>query len=143
VTVGILCCDAALAQNFPDRPVRMVTAETGGGSDFTARLIAPGLSTGLGQPVIVDNRPSGVIPGEIVAKAPPNGHTLLVYNNILWIGPLIQKTPYDGVTDFAPVTLIGRTPSVLVVNPTMAASVKDLIALAKAKPGALNYASTG
>jgi len=134
----------APAQTFPTKPVRIVTAEPGGGSDFTTRQIAQGLTASLGQQVVVENRPSGVIPGEIVAKAQPDGYTLLIFNTILWVGPLIQKTPYDVERDFAPVALIGSTPSVLVVNPALPAkSVADLVALAKSKPGELNYGSTG
>ena len=139
----LLPCGAD-AQEFPTRPVRIVTSEAGGGNDIQARMIARGLSGALGQQVIVENRPSGVIPGEIVSRASPNGYTLLLYNNTLWTGPLIQKTPYDPVRDFAPVTTATIGPNVLVVNPASPAnSVADLIALAKSKPGALNYASSG
>jgi tripartite-type tricarboxylate transporter receptor subunit TctC len=131
------------AQDFPTRPIRIVSAEVGGGNDFAARVVAQGL-VGLGQPVIVENRPSGVIPGSIVAKAPPDGHTLLAYGVSLWIAPLLQDgLPYDPVRDFAPVTLVASSPGVLVVYPGVAAnSAKELIALAKARPGHLNYAST-
>src|SRR5687768_3354103 len=135
---------AVYAQAFPARPVRIVTAEVGGGSDFTARQIAQGLSGSLGQQVIVENRPSGFIPGEIVSRAQPDGYTLLLFNTILWTAPLIQKAPYDPVKDFSPVALIGSTPSVLVVNPSLPVkSVADLVALARSKPGELNYGSTG
>ena len=135
---------AVYAQAFPTKPVRIVTAEPGGGSDFTTRQIAQGLTASLGQQVVVENRPSGVIPGEIVAKAQPDGYTLLIFNTILWVGPLIQKTPYEVARDFAPVALIGSTPSVLVVNASLPVkSVAELVTLAKAKPGELNYGSTG
>src|SRR6185295_5559665 len=128
----------ALGQNYPDKPIRIVTSEAGGGNDVQARIIARGLAGPLGQQVIVENRPSGVIPGDIVAKAQPNGYTLLLYNNTLWIGPLMQKTPYDPLRDFAPVTVVARGPNVLVVNAALPVnSVADLVALAKAKPGAL------
>jgi tripartite-type tricarboxylate transporter receptor subunit TctC len=134
----------AVAQPYPDRPVRIVTSEAGGGNDVQARMVARGLTASLGQQVIVENRPSGVIPGEIVARASPNGYTLLLYNNTLWTGQLIQKTPYDWVRDFAPVTTSTISPNVLVVNPASPAnSVPELIALAKSKPGGLNYASSG
>jgi tripartite-type tricarboxylate transporter receptor subunit TctC len=134
----------ASAQNFPERPLRIVTSQAGGGNDVQARMIAKGLTDALGQQVIVENRPSGVIPGEIVSKASPNGYTLLLYNNALWTGPLIQKTPYDPVRDFAPVTTSAIGPNILVVNNALPVkSVQDLIALAKAKPGELNYASSG
>ena len=142
--IAALAASQADAQTYPTRPVRIVTAEAGGGSDFTARLLAQGLTGGLGQQVIVENRPSGFIPGEIVAKAAPDGHTLLLFNTILWAAPLIQQAPYDPARDFAPVSLIGRTPSILVVHPSLPVkSVAELVALAKAKPGQLNYGSTG
>jgi tripartite-type tricarboxylate transporter receptor subunit TctC len=135
---------AARAQDYPDKPLRIVTSEAGGGNDVQARLIAQGLTLALGQQVVVENRPSGVVPGDIVAKAAPNGYTLLLYNNTLWIGPLIHTTPYDVVRDLAPVTAVARAPNVLVVNAALPAkSVAELIVLAGAKPGALNYGSAG
>ena len=142
--MAIFLAGTAIGQVFPSRPIRLVTAEAGGNNDFGARIIAQGISEPLGQPVIVDNRPNGVIPPDIVAKAPPTGHTLLVYNNGFWLGPLIQKSPYDPVADFLPVTAIAVSPSIFVAPPSLAAnSIKELIALAKSKPGELNYASTG
>ena len=146
ITVSAAAVTATLAhgQGFPTRPVRIVTAEVGGGSDFTARQIAQGLSTSLGQQVIVENRPSGFIPGEIVSRASPDGYTLLLFNTILWTAPLIQKAPYDPARDFAPVALIGSTPSVLVVHPSLPVkNVAELVSLARSKPGELNYGSTG
>ena len=135
---------AATAQDYPNKPLRIVTSEAGGGNDLQARLIAQGLTLAFGQQVIVENRPSGVVPGDIVAKAPPNGYTLLLYNNTLWIGPLIQTTPYDAVRDFAPITSVARAANVLVVNTALPVkSVADLVALARAKPGELNYGSAG
>ena len=134
----------AFGQDYPSRPVRIVTSEAGGGNDLQARVVARGLSAALGKQVIVENRPSGVIPGEIVSKASPNGYTLLLYNNTLWTGSLLQKTPYDPVKDFAPVTTVTIAPNILVVNNSMPVnSVADLIALAKSRPGELNYASSG
>ena len=145
--LSLLACaslGAAAADDFPNKPLRLVTSEGGGGNDVQARIIAQGLAAALGQQVVVDNRPSGVVPGELVAKAAPNGYTLLFYNNALWIGPLLQSTPYDPVRDFAPVTLVSRGPNVLVVNPTLPVkSVGELVALAKSKPGGLNYGSSG
>ena len=133
---------AAFAQDYPSRPVRIVASGAGGAGDFAARLLATGLGPLLGQQVIVDNR-AAILPGEIVATAPPDGYTLLLDANSFWVGPLLQPTPYDPVRDFAPITITDRYPSVLVVSPSMAAnSVKELIALAKAKPGALNYGSS-
>ncbi|HTD91512.1 MAG TPA: tripartite tricarboxylate transporter substrate-binding protein, partial [Burkholderiales bacterium] len=126
----------------PNRPLRIVTSEAGGGNDLQARLVARGLANALGQQVIVENRPSGVIPGDIVAKANANGYTLLLYNNALWIAPLMQAAPYDPVKDFAPVTTTASAPNVLVVNAALPAkSVAELIAIAASKPGELNYGS--
>jgi tripartite-type tricarboxylate transporter receptor subunit TctC len=139
-----LLCGAAAGQDYPSRPVRIVTSEAGGGNDFQARLVARGLTGALGQQVIVENRPSGVIPGEIVSRASPNGYTLLLYNNTLWIGPLIQATPYDPVRDLAPVTTVAIGPNFLVVTPLLPVnSVAELLALARSRPGELNYASSG
>ncbi|HEY0336883.1 MAG TPA: tripartite tricarboxylate transporter substrate-binding protein, partial [Burkholderiales bacterium] len=114
-----------------------------GGNDLPARLIARALSGPLGQQLIVDNRPTVLI-ADIVAKAPPDGHTLLVTGSAHWIGPLIEKTSYDPIKDFAPITMVDRSPSVLVVHPSMPLrSVRQLIALAKAKPGQLNFSVGG
>jgi tripartite-type tricarboxylate transporter receptor subunit TctC len=134
---------AATAQTYPTRPVRLVTAEVGAGGDFIARMIAPGLAENFGQQVIVDNRGgNAVIPVEIVSKATPDGYTLLVFGSAFWLLPLLQNVPYHPVNDFAPVTLATTTPLLLVVHPSLPVkSIKELIALAKAKPGALNYAS--
>ena len=133
----------AHAQPFPSKPLRMLTAEPGGGSDLTARIIAQGLSASLGQGVVVDNRVGGINIAELAARAAPDGYTLLTYSSTLWLIPLMRAhTPYDPLRDYAPVTLIGSSPMVLVTHPSVAAtSVKELIALAKAKPGELNFAS--
>ena len=132
----------ATAQNYPTKPVRVVSSGVGGGADVAARLLGPGLSNGLGQQIVIENRGSGIIPGEIAAKAPADGYTLLLYNNTVWVGPLIQRAPYDTLRDFAPVTLISRAPNILVVHSALPVkSVKELIALAKARPGELNYAT--
>src|SRR4051812_38433365 len=132
------------AENYPAKPLRIVTSEAGGGNDVPARIMAQGLALALGQQVVVENRPSGVVPAEIVARAAPNGYTLLFYNNALWTAPLLQTTAYDVVRDFAPVVLVARAVNVLVVNPGLPVkSVADLIAMAKATQGALNYGSSG
>ena len=131
------------AQSYPSKPIRIVTSPAGGGNDFPARLIARAISGPLGQQVIVDNRPTVLI-ADIVAKAPPDGHTLLVTGSAHWIGPLVEKVTYDAIKDFAPITLIDRSPSVLVVHPSMPLkTVKQLIALAKAKPGEINFSVGG
>ena len=150
---GVLFLASALAAvpgpsasaDFPSRPIRIVTSETGGGSDFAARLIAQSLTTRLGRQVIVENRGGGVIAGEAVTRAEPDGHTLLVYGNTFWLLPLMRsRVPYDPIRDFAPIALVSRAPSMLVVHPSVAArSVKDLIAFARANPRKLNYASGG
>lgn len=129
-----------LAQDYPNKPIRIVTAAAGGGSDFTARQIAQGISGPLGQPVIVDNR-TALQASEAGAKAPPDGYTLLVAGGVLWTTPLLQKTPYD-ISDFSPLSLLIREVSIVAVHPSVpATSVKGLIALAKARPGELNYGS--
>ncbi len=135
--------NAALAQGYPVKPVRMVTAEVGAAGDLVARMAATGLSEGYGQQVIVDNRGgSGVIPIEIVAKATPDGYTLLVFGSAFWLLPFLQNVGYNPVSDFSPITLAVTTPLLLVVHPSLPVkSIKELIALAKAKPGELNYAS--
>jgi tripartite-type tricarboxylate transporter receptor subunit TctC len=135
---------SAHAQSYPDKPIRLITSEAGGGNDVQARLIATALSMRLNQRIVVDNRPSGVIPGDITAKAAPDGYTLLFYNNALWTASLLQKTPYDAMRDLMPVAWPSSTPNLLVVNADVPAkSVAELIALARAKPGELNYASSG
>src|SRR5262245_36436616 len=144
VAVATLGTNVTCAQDFPSKPIRIVTAGAGTGSDFVARLIGQGISGPLGQQVIVDNRPSGVIQGEIVSRASPDGYTLVIIGGGLWIGPLLYSTPYDGIRDFTPITIVSREPSLLVVHPSLPAkSVKELIALAKARPGQLNWASSG
>ena len=138
----IFFAPSALGQPYPHKPIRMLTAEVGGSADFTARTLALALSATLGQQVIVDNRASGVIPGDIVAKAPPDGYTLLLYSNGVWTLPLLQHAPYDPVKDFAPIALTSRSPNFLVVHPSVPANtVRELIALARARPGQLNYGS--
>ena len=143
--VAALAAGAASAQNYPTKPIRLLASGVGGGGDFTARLIAVGLTSRLGQQVIVDNRPGGLIPGEIVAKAQPDGHTIMLVGIVIWLSPFMRDTmPFDPVRDFAPITLAVTTPNVLVVHPALPVkSVTDLIALAKQKPGALNYATSG
>jgi tripartite-type tricarboxylate transporter receptor subunit TctC len=108
-----------------------------------SRLIAQGIAPALGQQIVVENRPAGVIPGQVVSKAPPDGYTLLVNGNSFWIAPLINDNiPYDPLKDFLPITLAVSSPNVLVVhNSVPAKSVQELIKLAKSRPGVLNYGS--
>ena len=138
-----LLVSLASAQSYPARPVRIVTGGTGSNSDFAARVIAQALTGALRQQVIVENRPSGVILGEIVAKASPDGYTLLVSGSSFWLAPFLQpKLPWDPVKDFAPVILAASAPNLVVVHPSMTVkSVTELIALAKARAGELDYAS--
>ena len=134
---------AAHAQGFPSRAVHIVTSEPGGGNDFAARVIAQGLTGPLGQPVVVDNRggASGAIAGETVAKGVPDGHLLLLYGSNIWLLPFLRdRGPYDPVRDLAPVTLAVRAPNILVVHPSLPVkTTQQLLALARARPGALNY----
>ncbi len=141
----LLSAGIAISQSYPTKPVRIVTSLPGGNGDFISRLIALGISGPLGQQVIVDNRPGGNIQGEIVSRAPPDGYTLLHSGTTLWLGPFLQDhAPFDPVRDFSPLALVGSSPNVLAVNSAVpATTVKELIALAKAKPGDLNYASAG
>lgn len=132
----------ACGQDYPNKPIRIVTSEPGGGSDFTARVLAQGLTVSLGQQVIVDNRAGTIAAAQIMTKAAADGYTLLSYNNSLWTLPLLQKTFYDPVRDFSPIVLATRSPNILVVHPSVPInSVRELIAFAKANPGKLNYAS--
>jgi len=141
--VAALGAAGAAAQTYPTKPVRIVTSPAGGGNDFPARLIARALTAPLGQQFIVDNRPTVLI-ADLVAKAPPDGHTLLVTGSAHWIGPLIDKVTYDPIRDFAPITLVDRAPSVLVVHPSMPVkNVRQLVALAKSRPGELNFSVGG
>jgi tripartite-type tricarboxylate transporter receptor subunit TctC len=139
--IGVVC-----AQDYPNRPVRIVVGQIASGNDVQARLIASGISGPLGQPVIVENRTSTTYP-TLVAKALPDGYTLVVSGSVIWFEPLLRNyVPWDAVRDFSPITLMERSPNVLVVHPSVAArSVKELIALAKAKPEFLTYSrgSTG
>lgn len=132
----------ASAQEYPARPIRFVTAAVGGGIDFGARLLAQGLTERLKQQVIVDNRGGTNVAPQTVANATPDGYTLLVHNNTVWISPLLDNVPYDHLKELTPITLTSRSPNILVVHPSLGVgSVKELIALAKANPGKIDYAS--
>ena len=146
VGVMLLAAGSASAQNYPVKPIRIVTAATGGSGDILARLIGHGLSVNIGQQVLVDNRGGlGDIAAEVVAKAPPDGYTLLIYASIIWLAPYLRdNVAWDPLRDYAPITLATASPNILLVHPSVAAnSVQELIALAKAKPGQLNYATGG
>jgi tripartite-type tricarboxylate transporter receptor subunit TctC len=140
VGLMVLGPGAVCGQDFPDKPIRLVGSLAGGGSDLVMRLIEPALRGSLGQPVIVDNR-SSILLGEIGSQAPPDGYTLIVVGSSFMTGHLLRETSWDPVRDFLPVTLADAGPSVLIAHPSLPIkSVKDLIALAKARPGKLNYA---
>jgi tripartite-type tricarboxylate transporter receptor subunit TctC len=138
---SVLAGSAAYGQVFPTKPVRIVTSEPGGGGDIIARVLAQGMARSLGQQVIVDNR-SGALPGEIVAKAPADGYTLLLHGGSFYLAPFMQKLGYDVQKDFTSITQAIHSPNVIVIHPSVAAtSIRELIALAKARPGQLNYGS--
>jgi len=132
----------ASAQTYPIKPIRVSTTQAGGGNDFVTRLVATAFLANTGQQLVVDNRPSDIISAEVVAAAPADGYSILSASNTVWVSSLIEKVPYDPVRDFAPIILITSTPNVLVVHPSLPVnSVNDLIALAKAHPAQINYAS--
>ena len=141
--VGIAAAaGAAGAQDYPARPIRFVTAAVGGGIDFTARLLAAGLTERLNQQVIVDNRGGTNVAPQTVAKATPDGYTFLIHNNTVWIAPLLDNVPYNHEKELWPIMLTSRSPNILVVHPSLGVgSVKELIALAKSNPGKIDYAS--
>jgi tripartite-type tricarboxylate transporter receptor subunit TctC len=142
LAAAFACAATLQAQEFPAKPLRIVTSEVGGATDMIARLIAQGMTGSLGHQVVVENRPTGIIPADIVVKAAPDGYTLLVHGVSLWMMPLLQKMPFDPVRDLATITLAASTPSIVAVHPSVAAkNIRELIALAKTRPGALNYAS--
>jgi tripartite-type tricarboxylate transporter receptor subunit TctC len=140
---------AAQTDAYPSRPIRIVVAFTAGGTtDIIARLVGKKMTDAWGQPVLIDNRPGagGNLGSNIVAKAPPDGYTLLIGS----VGPLAVNAtlypnmPYDNLKDFAPICLVAEVPNMLIVHPSVPVhSVQDLIDLARAKPGTLNYGSTG
>jgi tripartite-type tricarboxylate transporter receptor subunit TctC len=133
---------------YPDRPIRIIVPLVpGGGSDYTARFIGARLSERVGQPVVVDNRPaaSGIVGTDLVAKANPDGYTLLLaYSTHAQSAQLFTKLPYDPIKDFAPITIVILTPLTMQLHPSVPAkSVKEFIAYAKQNEGKLNYGSSG
>jgi tripartite-type tricarboxylate transporter receptor subunit TctC len=146
---SLLLCAAALAQDYPTKPIRFIVPfPPGGGNDTVARAIAQQMTPALGQPVVIDNRPGagGSVGAEIVAKAPADGYTLFLAG----VGShaanpnLHARLPYDPIRDFAPITLVASAPSVLVINPAIPArTLAEFTAYARANPGKLNYASNG
>jgi len=148
VAAALVASVTAVAQAYPARPVRVIVPlAPGGGSDYTARFIGARLSERLGQPVVVDNRPaaSGIVGTDLVAKAAPDGYTLLlVFSTHAQSAQLFKKLPYDPIKDFAPVTEVFATPLVLLVHPSQPIkTIKELVAYAKEHPGKLNYGTSG
>jgi tripartite-type tricarboxylate transporter receptor subunit TctC len=144
----VVLCAAFAAQGFPDHPIKVIHGfAAGGGADILLRTIIPAVSENLGQQIIVEYRPGagGNLAMDAVAKAAPDGYTLLMGTPGLATNPsLYANLPFDPLRDFAPISLVGTVPNVLVVNPALpVGTVKDLIALASRTPGSLNYASPG
>ncbi len=145
--LGIALMSHASAQGYPAKPVRMIVGfAPGGGTDIMARVIGKKLADAWPHALVVENRPGadGSIATELVAKATPDGYTLVMVSNAHTITPFQRKLGYDPVKDFVPVTLVASNPNLLLVHPSLPVkSVKDLIALAKARPGQLTYGSSG
>jgi tripartite-type tricarboxylate transporter receptor subunit TctC len=136
------------AQNYPNHPVRLVVPfSAGGAADVPGRILSQKLTEALGQQVVIDNRPGAgsTIGADNVAKAPPDGYSLLTISNTHFVSAaLYKKLPYDSVADFAPITQVTSAPNIIVVHPSLPArTVKELIALSKSKPGKIDYASSG
>jgi tripartite-type tricarboxylate transporter receptor subunit TctC len=158
LAVALLACACAphaaaqpstIAGKYPSKPVRMILAfPPGGASDFLGRLLAQRMGELWGQSVLIDNRPGagGNVGAEVAARAAPDGYTIMLANNSILAAnaALYPKLNYDPIRDFTPVVFVAVQPNILVVNPSLpAASVKELVALAKSRPGQLNYASSG
>jgi tripartite-type tricarboxylate transporter receptor subunit TctC len=153
ITLGTMALSAlpgeVYAQTYPNKPIRFVTPYgSGGNADILTRIIGDAMSKSMGQPVLVDNRPGGssTIGSAIVAKAPPDGYTIMLISSSHSVNPSLfgSQLPYDTVKDFTPISMTGATPILVVVNPGVAANnVRELVALAKTKPGTLNFATSG
>ena len=133
-------------QEYPTKPIRIITTDVGNNNDFYARVIAQGLTARLGRQVIVENRggAGGGLAVDRLVKAVPDGYTLMVHGTSIWLLPLLQENaPWDPFKDFSPISIISKNPAVVVVNASLPTkSVKELIAFAKAKRSYLNYSST-
>ncbi|MDB5811496.1 MAG: hypothetical protein JWN94_3618 [Betaproteobacteria bacterium] len=145
---GIIFATSVFAQPYPEKPLRFIVPYApGGGADIMARILQTKLVDRIGQQVVIDNRPGagGNIGADVAAKAPANGYTLFMATANFSMAPgLFGKLPFDPVRDFAPVSLLAKSPSIVAVNPSLPAnSIKELINLAKASPGKINYASDG
>jgi tripartite-type tricarboxylate transporter receptor subunit TctC len=149
LVAGLLVASSALAQDYPNKPIRLIVPYgAGGGSDFVGRLVGQKLTEQMGQSVVVDNRPgaASLLGTELAARAAPDGYTLLLADSGFTINPAYYRnTRYDPLKDFDPITVVAETPYVLVVNPALpyAGSLAEFIAAAKAQPGKLNIGSAG
>ena len=148
VALGMALSSAAFAQTYPVKPIRVIDAyPPGGGTDIVARTIGPKFQESTGQPWLVDNRggAQGIIGAEIAAKSPPDGYTLLMYTTNFTIHPSVYKSlPFELMKAFTPVTQTSSVPMLIIVHPTVPAkNVKELLALAREKPGRMNYGSSG
>lgn len=148
ITTGLVSVGGAVAQDYPSRPIRLIVPfAAGGANDIVARLIQPNLEKALGQPIIIDNKPaaSGTVGTDMVAKAAPDGLTLLMAFTTHTVNPAISgKLPYDTEKDLAPVILVGKSPLLFIVNEKVPAkNIAEFVALAKANPGKFNYATPG
>ena len=146
--LALAVCGAAIAETYPARPLRFILPyPPGGGNDFVARVVAAKLAEAIRQQVVIDNRGGahGIIATELTAKAPPDGYTIFMCGTGHALNPyMYKKLPYDSEKDFAPVSLAAVAPNILVLHPSVpATSVRELIALAKAKPGTLSFGSAG
>lgn len=147
IIVGIVC-SSACAQGYPTRPIRLIVPyAAGGNADILGRVLGQRLSENIGQQVVIDNRPgaNNMIGTELAAKAAPDGYTILIVANSHVNNPsLVKHLPYDTLRDLAPVSMVGFTPLLLVAHPSLPVkNVKELIAFAKARPGQLNFSSSG
>src|SRR3712207_5389105 len=148
VAASLLVCASGLAQTYPSKPIRIVSPfAAGGGNDNICRIIAPRLAEALKQQVIVDNRPgaNGIVGTEVAARAAPDGYTIvLIPSGHAVNASLYKKLPYDTIKDFTAITLVASSPLVVAMHPSVPTrNVKELIALAKARPGELTYGSAG
>ena len=146
--VAITSLHAGAQATYPNKPIKIIApVQPGGGVDLVARQTGDGLSKALGQPVVVENQSGGggVVGSQATARAAPDGYTLMVgYVGTHGTNPAVRKLPYDAIKDFTPVAMVGGTPNVLVVPPSVpAATLRDFIAYAKANPGKLSYGSSG
>ena len=142
-----VCCGTALSQPYPAKPIRFIVGfPPGGGADTVARLLSKHLTESWGATFVIENRPGAdsAIASELAAKSPPDGYTIVMVTNAHTITPFQRKLPYDPVKDFTPVTLAAKGPNFLLVHPSLPVnSVRDLVALAKAKPDWMSFGSSG